>query len=147
MARKDKKNIPSSKDATVVILPGIYEETLFLLAEAHDYFYQYGEEDQQQMDARVRSLYASEMSRITVRLSCVMAWLLARKAVFLGKLTQEEATAHYRLDCRDISLGQNIEAESLLPDSMTELLDKSFELYQRVARLDDAAASSQTASS
>ncbi len=137
MAGKRKK--AAVKTETVVILPGLYDETLYLLAEAHDYFYTYGEPEQQKMTPRVRTMYASEMSRITMRLSCIMAWLMARKAVFIGKLTENEANKNYRLDCREVCLNQHIEAESVLPQGMTEILDKSYELYQRVARLDDLA--------
>ena len=132
----DKKKRQSS-DNTVVILPGIYNETLQLLAEAHDYFFRHAESGQRDHTARESTMCASEMSRITVRLSCVMAWLMTRQAVFSGKLTEEDARRDFPLDCRDACLNQNIEAESVLPDAMTELLDKSYELYRRVARLDD----------
>ncbi len=121
----------------VVILPGLYDETLMLLAEAHEYFYEARETEEPLLTERERIMYTSEMSRITMRLSCVMAWLLARKAVFIGKLTSAEANEEYRLDCRDVCLSQHIKAESILPEEMRELLDKSFELYQRIARLDD----------
>ena len=139
MAKKEKKKPKPKKDDTVVILPGIHNECLALLAEAHDHFYQHGEEEQAHMNEREKIMYASEMSRITIRLSCVMAWLMTRKAVFSGKLTESEAAAKYRLDCRDVCLNQHIKAESILPKKVIELLDKSFELYQRVARLDDLA--------
>jgi len=137
MAAKTKKK--KKTDGNVVIMPGLYNETLMLLAEAHDYFYTEGEAEQELMTPQVRLMYASEMSRITMRLSCVMAWLMTRKAVFAGKITESEAHSKYRLDCRDVCLNQHIEAESVLPKGVTHLLDKSFELYQRVARLDDLA--------
>jgi len=135
MAGKNKQN-GKAGDHAVLLLPGIYNETLLLLAEAHDYFYRQAQQEQAEMDNRQRTMYASEMSRVTIRLSSEMAWLMARKAVFAGKITADEANAHHRLDCRDICMNQYIEAESLLPERMTELLDKTFELYQRVARLD-----------
>jgi regulator of CtrA degradation len=139
MARKNKEGSKkSSKTAEIVILPGIYNETLLLLAQAHDYFYQFGEAEQSRLNERERILYASELSRITIRLSCVMAWLMGRKAIFMGKITPEEANEHYRLDCRDVGLNQHAEAESVLPQPMLELLGRSFELFQRVARLDEA---------
>jgi len=123
---------------TVVLLPAIYNETLTLLASAHEYFSARAEPEQRAHDERERIMYASEMSRITVRLSSVMAWLMARKAVLAGKIGGEEARARYPLECRDVCLGQNIEAESLLPEEMTDLLDRSLELYLRVARLEAA---------
>src|ERR1700689_1943807 len=87
----------------VLLLPGLYNETLVLLAQAHDYFYRHVAAEQKDMDNRERTMFACEMSRVTIRLSCVMAWLMARKAAFEGKISQEEAGAEdYRLDCRDI---------------------------------------------
>jgi regulator of CtrA degradation len=133
MAGKDKRK---GKGTAVLMLPGIYNETLKVLVDAHDYFHHHGEREQAQMDERERIMFTSEMSRITIRLSCVMAWLMARKAIFDGRITNEEAKQNYRLDCRDVCMNQHIEAESMLPGQMTELLDKSLELYQRVARLD-----------
>ncbi len=142
MAGKDKQTGKAARH-DVILLPGIYDETLKLLAEAHDHFYRHGPTEQAQMDNRHRTMYASEMSRITIRLSCVMAWLMARKAVFMGKITAEEANENYRLDCRDICMNQHIEAESIMPDRVNDLLDKSLELYMRVARLDALGAKAQ----
>jgi regulator of CtrA degradation len=135
MAGKDKQQ--SGKGSGVFLLPGIYNETLALLVDAHDYFYRQAPREQMQLDNRERIMFTSEMSRVTIRLSCVMAWLMARKAAFEGKITAEEANEHYKLDCREICMNQFIEAESLLPERMNDLLDKSLELYLRVARLEE----------
>lgn len=135
-AGKNKRKRVKTNSHEVILLPGIYNETLALLAEAHDYFANHGESEQEGMDNRTRTMFASEMSRITVRLSCVMAWLMARKAVFEGKITSQDAQDHYKLDCRDISMNRHTQAESQLPGRINELLGKSLELYQRVARLD-----------
>jgi regulator of CtrA degradation len=129
MARKNNTG-------TVVILPGIYDETLALLAEAHDYFYR-TEIEHQQLNPREHMMLTSELSRIAMRLSCIMAWLVARKAVSFGNITQKEAQERFRLDGREVCMHQHIEAESALPDEVTDLLDRSLELYQRVARLDE----------
>ena len=66
-----------------------------------------------------------------------MAWLTVRKAVYKGKVSHSEFIDKYRLDCRDLCIHQNIEAEAVLPSFMRELLDRSYELYRRVSRLDD----------
>jgi len=135
VAGKDKHRAKAG-DHAVILLPGIYNETLGVLADAHDYFFSCAVSEQEEMDNRLRTMFAGEMSRVTIRLSCVMAWLMARKAAFEGKISLEDAHMHYRLDCRDICMNQHIEAESLLPKRMNDLLDKSYELYQRVLRLD-----------
>lgn len=125
-------------DHEVIPLPGIHDEALRLLIEAHNYFHQWGAKEYIKMEARGRMMYASEMSRITMRLSCIMAWLLARRAENTDMNTQTEKSAHYRLECRDVCMNQHIEAETTLPSKMGDLLEKTLELYQRVARLDQA---------
>lgn len=122
---------------TVLFLPRIYDETMLLLAQSHQYFEHEGALQQRLMGERRRAMFVSEMSRITLRLSCVMAWLLARRAVLDGTLSREAAEEGHILECREVCLHQHIEAESLLPDTMTDLIDRSYELYARVARLDD----------
>ncbi len=137
MADNEHKNSAAHSN-TIVFLPRMYDETLLLLAEAHQYFEHQGALQQRLMGQRVRAMYISEMSRITLRLSCVMAWLMARRAVLEGGISQSEAESNHGLDCRDVCLFQHIEAESLLPDTMTDIIDRSYELYVRIARLDDA---------
>jgi hypothetical protein len=128
------------KESRILLLPGIYDETLALLARTHHYFHQWGlAQNHVFLNERERSMFASEMSRITIRLSCVMSWLMARKAVLEGENALPEGIESYRLECRDVCLNQHIEAETMLPPDMAELLDQTFELYQRVARLDEAA--------
>lgn len=140
MAGKKGKKSAVVSNGTIVFLPRIYDETLILLAEAHQYFEHQGVLQQRLLSDRRRAMYISEMSRITLRLSCVMAWLLARRAVLDGSLSKIAADTNHKLECRDVCMHQHIEAESLLPDTMTDILDKSYELYVRVARLDDASA-------
>jgi regulator of CtrA degradation len=127
---------PPSGSNTVVPLPGIHEEALQLLVEAHNYFSRNAQKEMGRLSERERTMYLSEMSRVTIRLSCVMAWLLARRAVLEGQLTTAEAGANYRLECREVCMNQHIEAESILPGKLVDLLDRTLDLYQRVARLD-----------
>ncbi len=137
MTMMPKDFAKSSKDGNVIFLPRIYSETMQLLVQAHDYFHMHGAADQERLDVRRRSLYCSEMSRVTMRLSCIMAWLLARRAITSeDTMTSNQASA-YRLDCRDMCMHQNIEAEAILPPFINQLLTQSYELYERVARLDD----------
>ena len=121
----------------LLFMPGIYNETLKLLLMAHDYFYHNGHQDQSRLNARDRTLYASEMSRITMRLSCIMAWLLTRKALLSGKISLEDALSKYRLDCRDVCLVNNSDIIHIMPKFMSNLMVSTLELYERVSRLDD----------
>lgn len=122
--------------ATVFLMPGLFNETVHLLLQARYYFENEGRMEEAALDLFYRPFFASEMSRITLRLSCVMAWLSVQKAVLAGQLTREEALLVYPLDGTEICLSSNISAEHILPPPMNYLLEQSLSLYERVHRLD-----------
>lgn len=121
----------------IFFMPGVFNETMQLLTEARDYFQTYGEEDQMNVDDYMRTIYASEMSRITLRLSTVMAWTMAQRAVLSGKITQEDAATHHPLGYQDVCSVDSSVLHDVLPEYVCHLLDRSHELYERVMRLDE----------
>lgn len=121
----------------VLFMPGVFNETMQLLHDAHEYFHVFGDEDRSRIDDQLRSLYSCEMSRITLRLSAIMAWLMVQRAVFNGKIEAEEAALRYGLDFKDICTVDNRMLHGILPSYVCFLLDRSLELYERVLRLDD----------
>ena len=115
-----------------------YDETMALLIEARNYAAYHNEIDQRTMTATDRLHACYEALRVTSRLTQVMAWLLAQKAVHAGELTLEESAGdEYALSgglvCSDPSGPENQE----LPKGLRRLLDRSHKLYARVLRLDD----------
>lgn len=128
--------ITVNKDTpNVLFMPGVFQETMELLADAQEYFHQFGNDDQQRIRDDLKTLYSCEMSRITLRLSSIMAWLMAQRAVFTGKIPQEESHL-YGLDFQDICLIDNRMLHGILPSYVCYLLDRTLELYERVQRLD-----------
>jgi len=128
--------IASSENRNVLMMPSVFNETMQLLLDAHEYFEMFGEDDQSRIQGEERSIYSCEMSRITLRLSSVMAWLLVRTAVFSGKITDIEATEKFRMECHDICIFENADAIDVVPPFMHYLLERTLELYERVCRLD-----------
>lgn len=126
-------------DQQVLFLPSVFNETLSLLFDAHHYFQSRGAEEQSAITPMDRPVYAAEMSRITMRLTSVMAWIMVRKAVFSGKLDEELAGERYRLDAADFCLTPKPHVIDNLPYYIGYLSDKSRELYERVHRLDSLA--------
>jgi len=125
-----------SNAPNVLFMPGMFNETLQLLSDAHEYFFMFGDDDQKRIDNTIQPLYSCEMSRITLRLSSVMAWIMAQRAVFNGKISREEAVLHYGLDFQDACLVDNRALHGILPSYVCYLLDRTLELYERVLRLD-----------
>ena len=126
-----------TKNADILFMPGIFDETMRLLNEAHEYFFLFGEDDQKRIEEHLKTLYSCEMSRITLRLSSVMAWIMIQRAVVSGKLAADEAAQRYGLDFKDVCLVDNRVLHGVLPSYVCLLLDRSLELYERVMRLDD----------
>jgi regulator of CtrA degradation len=127
----------ASQPQNVLFMPGIFNEAMQLLTEAHEYFYLFGEDDQSRINTELKTLYSCEMSRITLRLSSIMAWIMVQRAVFTGKIKADEAARQYGLDFKDICLVDNRMLHGVLPSYVCFLLDRSLELYERVHRLDE----------
>jgi regulator of CtrA degradation len=118
----------------VLFMPSVYNDAMTLLCEAQEYFTEFGDSDQKKLDVNIRSIYACEMSRITLRLSCVMSWLLAQRSVVSGQIAAEQS-AHYGLEFQNICRVDNTALHGILPSYVCYLLDSTFELYERVLRL------------
>lgn len=115
-----------------------YDETMTLLIETRNYIAYHEALDQRKLSPHARLQVSYESMRVTSRLTQVMAWLLAQKAVHAGELTPEQvATEEYALSgghvCSDASGPDNED----LPNGLRSLLDRSHRLYTRVARLDE----------
>lgn len=115
----------------------MFDETMKLLIDAHNYFSILGPHDNNQSTPLEKLVYSAEMSRITLRLSSVMAWLLARRAEHAGNISRSEAVEQFRLGFSEICLQELPEMQQVLPRYMCELMERSYRLYERVARLDD----------
>lgn len=128
-------HIPAFKTGQkIVFMPSIHNEALDLLHEAQDYFTDFAEIDQEYLEPHIRSIYACEMSRITLRLSCIMAWLLAQRSV-IDHTSSLVDFDYNRLDFQDICMVDTSMLRGVLPNYICYLLDESFELYERVLRL------------
>jgi regulator of CtrA degradation len=80
-----------------------------------------------------------ESLRLTVRMTQIMAWCLAQKAIFAGELLRDRETVEkFALGARDLCLGgEEHVADDDLNNTFRNLLDRSRALYVRVLRLDE----------
>lgn len=121
----------------LLFLPGVFNETLTLLFDAHHYFQSRGADDHAVLDPYYQKAYTTEMSRITIRLTSIMAWIMVRRAVTAGKIDEDKAADDYRLDGGEICLSEPDGMVDMLPYYFWQLSERSQELYERVSRLDD----------
>lgn len=127
---------PFDGNSNLLFMPTLFQETMDIIFDSYEYFQVQEALDEGHLSPQMRSLIANEMSRITMRLTSVMAWLMARKAVSAGQLTDQEASREYRLNGASQCLEYHGEYASYLPDYLNELLESSYILYQRIWRLD-----------
>jgi len=118
--------------AQPTFLCGTFDEALDLVAEARDYLVRV-ERAERRRAGLVGSLKISKVTMaMTSRLTEVMAWLMARRAAAEGEI----GTGEYLLSETDVSLDQSFLDDEALPSGLRRLVDRSFELYVRIARLE-----------
>ncbi len=126
-------------ESVTVPLPfnGTYDEAFDLLVEARDYVerslpaLKYGAQPPDP------ATVTKETLRLTSRITQVMAWLMAQRAVHDGENDNAEFSEdRYRVEGQAVCLARAIEEMDDLPDGLCELMERSYELYSRVLRLD-----------
>jgi regulator of CtrA degradation len=117
-----------------------YDEAMDLLLEARDYLAHREPVDRTALLPHERLRFCGETMRLTARLTQIMAWLLAQRAVHAGELTQQAALADQSaLANLDVCMADELEVAAVMPQRLLSLLERSRRLYVRVARLDDLA--------
>jgi regulator of CtrA degradation len=112
-----------------------YGEAMGLVIEARDYLERIHHTEDCELPPMARLQMCAETLRLTARLTRIMAWLLAQRAVASGEMSVEEALAE-PLDAFDVCGAGAEHEETGLPPQLCELLGRSRLLYGRVARLD-----------
>ena len=115
-----------------------FDEGMALVEETARYLDGKGREEARVLPRKAAMLYAGESMRVTTRLMQAASWLLVQRAVRDGDMARAEAlNERYRLGSREICLGTCAEDISPLPGELKNLLERSDNLYRRLARLDD----------
>jgi len=117
-----------------------YDEALSLVQESRNYFAVLEPLERATLGMFERLHLAKESLRHTARLTQIMAWLLAQRAVQAGEITREQALGpDPGLADLEVCMERSEDARAQLPPRLGRLLDRSHNLYVRVARLDDLA--------
>ncbi|HTZ81217.1 MAG TPA: DUF1465 family protein [Stellaceae bacterium] len=117
-----------------------YDEAMGLLEQARGYLSVLEPIDRRRLGAPEQLRLCVETMRMTARLTQIMAWLLAERAIFAGEISREAAFADQSgLSAERICMERGEEEWSGLPGRLVTLLDRSHRLYVRVARLDELA--------
>lgn len=113
----------------------LYLEAMVLADEARSYFDRNGRADRDALAPVLRVGFSCESLRVTTRLMHVIAWLLTRRAVAAGEISEEQAAApERRLGRAQPSDPEMMEA---LPEPARQIIAATSDLYDRVLRLDE----------
>jgi regulator of CtrA degradation len=128
----------SAAPANTAFFGRTYDEAMRLLIEARNYVAVGDVRPIRWRSPADRLLLCCETMRLTARLTHIMAWLLAQRAVHAGEITLEEAAREpYSLGGRTTCFERNDAILELGDEWLDALLDRSHRLYVRVARLDE----------
>ncbi len=115
-----------------------YDEALGLLYAARDYLKFEAEQDWRRLAPAIGLACTTETTRLTARLTNMMAWLLLQRAVHAGEITWDEARQEApQLGGIGVCLSAAEIDPAALPQRFGRLLEQSRNLYRRVARLDE----------
>ena len=115
-----------------------FDEGMTLVEETARYLDGRGREESRGLPRKAAMLYAGESMRVTTRLMQAASWLLVQRAVHDGDMEADIASQdRYRLGSREICLGKCAESVESLPPELQTLLERSDNLYRRIARIDD----------
>ena len=116
-----------------------FDEGMSLVEETAKYLDGKGRQESRELPRKIAMLYAGESMRVTTRLMQAASWLLVQRAVHEGDMAAEDATSdRYRLGSKDICLGASNDGIEYLPTKLRDLLERSDNLYRRIARLEDS---------
>jgi regulator of CtrA degradation len=137
MAWNDDLPTPVGPDGSPVYFDRTYRETMTLLVETRDYMRFREPADRGAMPDDHRLAVNCEALRVTSRLTHIMAWLLIQKAVHAGEMTAAEAAAaDHRLAGQSVCRERVVAGGVAMPPMLEHLLERSYQLYARVERLD-----------
>lgn len=108
-----------------------------ILHETHEYIKWQAPQDIKKMDEARANKVSTEAMRITVRLTQVITWLLLRRALLKGDVTEEEALSEdYQVLQGRGCLNDKSERDIDIPRRLRELLVKSRQIYINTLKLD-----------
>lgn len=117
----------------------IFKEGMALVERTAAYLDGPGRKEAKALAGGAGVLYATESMRLTTRLLDLASWLLIRRALKEGEITDEEASKkRRRVKLQAFGRPAHVKGYSDLPDGLKALIDESFSLHDRIVQLDRA---------
>lgn len=115
----------------------IFREGMGLVERSAAYLDGDGRREAKALPAQVSVVYATESMRLTTRLLELASWLLVRRALNEGEISEAEAQAKgMRIKLRTNGRPNQIARYEELPKGLQALIEESFALTDRVLQMD-----------
>ena len=117
----------------------IFKDGMALVERTAAYLDGAGRKDAKALSAAINVVYATESMRLTTRLLDLASWLLMRRALRAGEITQEEAhVKRRRIRLGVVARPAHVKNFGELPRTLRSLIEESFALQDRILRMDRA---------
>lgn len=117
----------------------VFREGMALVEQAASYLEGPGRVEAKTLTAPTNVLYATESMRLTTRLLDLASWLLVRRALKSGEIDEDEAACKQRrIKLHTLGRASHVVGFAELPNGLQELIEQSYALHDRIARLDRA---------
>ena len=117
----------------------IFREGMALVEAAAGYLDGDGRKAAKNLSPGQAIIYATESMRLTTRLLELASWLLVRRSLKSGEISVEEARVRRRrIKLATLGRPSHVKTFSELPQGLKDLIEKSFQLNDRIVMLDRA---------
>ena len=119
----------------------VFKEGMALVERTAAYLDGEGRKESKALAGTSAVLYATESMRLTTRLLDLASWLLIRRSLKDGEITEEEGQRkRARVKLQAFGRPSHIKGFDDLPDGLRRMIDASFSLHDRIVQLDRAMA-------
>jgi regulator of CtrA degradation len=117
----------------------VFKNGMALVERTAAYLDSEGRRESKGLPAATTVLYATESMRLTTRLLDLASWLLIRRALKEGEISEEEAARkRQRVKLQSLGRPQHTKGFEDLPAGLRNLIADSFALHDRIVQLDRA---------
>jgi regulator of CtrA degradation len=115
----------------------VFKEGMALVERTAAYLDGDGRKAARALTGQATVLYTTESMRLTTRLLDLASWLLIRRALKDGEITEAEAQKkRARVKLQSLGRPSHIRGFSDLPEGLRTLIEESFALHDRIVQLD-----------
>lgn len=117
----------------------VFREGMALVEKTATYLDREGRAEAKKLNPQISVLYATESMRLTTRLLDLASWLLIRRGLKEGEITEDEARKkRQRIKLKALGRPSHIRDFEELPQGLQDLIVASFSLHDRIVQLDRA---------